>query len=81
MLSFRWQNLYLPKFVNNYVTRKIFNLKTNIQSGPDMWCESGVRHRMDKVQLQQSTINQSMSQPVVETQICFLVCSVSFLEE
>jgi hypothetical protein len=73
MLSFRWQNWYILKFVNNYVIGKISKVKTNVESVPDKTCESGICHRVDKVQLQWGTINQNLSRNVVETQICFLV--------
>jgi len=81
MLPFRWQDWYFLKLVNNYVICKISSLKTNVKSVPDKSCESGIRHRIDKVQLRQSTINQSVSRTVVGTQTCFLVCSASCLEE
>jgi hypothetical protein len=57
---------------------KISNLKTNVESVPDKWCELDIRHRMANVQLQQGTINQSLSRTVVEIPICFLVVQVAW---
>jgi len=57
---------------------KISKFKTNVESVPDKWCESDIRHRMANVQLQEGTINQSLSRTVVETQICFLVLQVAW---
>jgi hypothetical protein len=81
MLSFRWQYWYFLIFVNNYVIDNISNLKTNVESVPDKSCESAIHDITDNVQLQQGTVNQSLSRTFEETQICFLVVQVAWKSE